>query len=180
MSSTIAALQTAPMAITTEAKMDWVAPTGGVCGWPESLSHTWTRAPAAAPEMPGAVVVVRMPCCCRPSDARQRAAASPYSVGGPPKPAAADEQPGQPYRQGRCPRRCQGLASHDGHLRRVCITSMIRHGTRGQGHRPPADRALGPWGAGIAPVCRASRPQDQCPWPSAALAMTVDSATADR
>src|SRR5580658_3743704 len=51
-------------------------PAGGATGWPDGLSHTATREPAAAPEMAGTVTVVSTPDRSPPGDA-QRAWACP-------------------------------------------------------------------------------------------------------
>src|ERR1700734_1601131 len=62
-------------------------PGGGPAGWPERLSQTATRVPAAAPEMPGTVAAVRTPDRSPPPGTRQRASTCPapdrLSAGGP-------------------------------------------------------------------------------------------------
>lgn len=65
------------MATMTEANPASQGPGGGASGSPDRVSHTWTRAPAGAPPISDAVVVVNHPDRRCPSGARQRAAASP-------------------------------------------------------------------------------------------------------
>jgi hypothetical protein len=57
-------------------------PGGGAAGRPELVTHTRTRAPAGAFQMPGAVSVVSVPDRCWPPGARQRARPSDRVEGG--------------------------------------------------------------------------------------------------
>ena len=68
------------MATMAEANPTSHDPEGGVPGWPDRVSHTRTRVPAGAPQMPGAVVVVKNPDRRCPSGARQRAAYRPDRI----------------------------------------------------------------------------------------------------